>query len=161
MEQHPPSDTDIAGWFHTLGVASLDEWHVLLFLAQHQTTLLGAEYLARLLGYAPERVVAALDALEIHALVERSRVSQGARLYKCLVPLDSPRREAWAQLQALASDRAGRIRIYIQLRPGGSTATEKLQTAQRYLKHAQQRLQEAKRRAQQLEERKQRWLKAI
>jgi DNA-binding MarR family transcriptional regulator len=142
-------------------VATLDEWHVLLFLFRHQTTLLGAEYLARLLGYAPERVVAALDTLETHALVARSRVSHGARLYTCLVPLDSPRREAWAQLQALASDRAGRIRIYMQFRPGSRTARDRLHAAQRYLTHAQQRVQEAKRRTQQLEERKQRWLKAL
>jgi DNA-binding MarR family transcriptional regulator len=161
MEQHPPSDPEVQGWLHTLGVASLCQWHVLLFLFRHQTTLLGVEYLAHLLGYTTEAVVAALDVLEARELVARSRVSQGARLYKFLAPLASPSGEAFAQLQALTSDRVGRRRIYTQLRQGDHTAEETLQRAQLYLKNARQRIQEAKRRAQQLEERKQRWLKAI
>jgi DNA-binding MarR family transcriptional regulator len=160
MQQNPPLDSEVAGWLHTLGVESLCEWHVLIFLYRHQTTLLGAEYLARLLGYTTEPVVAALDVLESLELVERSRVSQGARLYKFLAPLASPGSEAFAQLQTLADDRAGRIRIYMQLRRGDSSPRATLQRAQRY-KNAQQRVQEAKRRAQQLEERKQRWLKAM
>jgi hypothetical protein len=161
MQQHPPPDTEVADWLHTLGVASLCQWHVLIFLFCHQTTLLGAEYLARLLGYTTEQVVAALDVLEAGGLVERSRVSQGARLYKFIVPLIAPRCKAFAQLQAFAGDRAGRIRIYMQLRPRGRRAEETLQTARRYLTHAQQRLQEAQRRVQHLAERKQRWLKAM
>jgi DNA-binding MarR family transcriptional regulator len=161
MEQHPPSDPEVQGWLYTLGVASLCQWHVLLFLCRHQTTLLGAEYLAHLLGYATEAVVAALDALEARGLVERSRVSQGARLYKLLAPLVSPGGEAFAQLQALASDSAGRRRIYTQLRQGDRTAGEMLQQAQRFIKNTQKRVQETKRRMQQLEERKPRWRKAM
>src|SRR5262245_2673615 len=52
MAQNPsPSDPEVAGWLHTLGVASLCQWDVLVFLYRHQTTLLGAADLARLLGY--------------------------------------------------------------------------------------------------------------
>ena len=82
MTPHLPSETAIADWITTLGVTSLCQWDVLVFLSRHQATLLGAESLARLLGYALEPLVAALDALEALALVERSRVSQGARLYR-------------------------------------------------------------------------------
>jgi DNA-binding MarR family transcriptional regulator len=160
MEQRPPPDPEVTGWLNALGVTSLCQWHVLLFLFRHQTTLLGAEYLARLLGYTTEPVVDALDALEGLQLVERSRVSQGARLYKFLMPLVSPGSEAFAQLRALAGDRAGRRRIYTQLRQGDGTLGETLQRAQCHLKNAKQRIQEARLRAQQLEERKPRWLKA-
>jgi hypothetical protein len=118
MTPHLPSETAIADWITTLGVTSLCQWDVLVFLSRHQATLLGAESLARLLGYALEPLVAALDALEALALVERSRVSQGARLYLCLVPCGAPCDAAFAQLQALASHRAGRIRLVTQLRRG-------------------------------------------
>ena len=116
MTPHLPSETAIADWIMTLGVTSLCQWDVLVFLSRHQATLLGAESLARLLGYALEPLVAALDALEALALVERSRVFQGAHLYHCLLPRGTPRGAAFAQLQALASHRTGRIRMVTQLR---------------------------------------------
>src|SRR5215831_18520195 len=106
MEQHVPPDPEITGWLTTLGVTSLCEWDVLVFLYRHQTTLLGAAYLARLLGYPSNAIVAALDVLEARELVARSRVSQGARLYQFRVPPDTLRGAALAQLQALAADRA-------------------------------------------------------
>jgi DNA-binding FadR family transcriptional regulator len=106
----PPGIT-VAGWLHTLGVASRCQWDVLLFLAHHQTTLLGAETLARLLGYGTAVLMEALDALEALDLVERSRVSHGARLYTCTAPCVAPSHEPLAQLQALASHRTGRVLI--------------------------------------------------
>ena len=78
MAPHLPPDTAVASWLHTLGLASRCQLDVLLFLSRHQTTLLDAETLARLLGYATEPVLDALDILEALDLVERSRVSQGA-----------------------------------------------------------------------------------
>jgi DNA-binding MarR family transcriptional regulator len=160
MTPNLPPDPEVAGWLHTLGITSLCQWDVLVFLARHQTTLLGAASLARLLGYATEPMVAALDHLEALALVERSRVSQGARLYQCTVPRLAPRREAFAQLQALAGDRTGRVRITHQLR-GARTPGETLQAAQRFLSDAQQRLRVVRRQAAEREERSQLWRKAI
>src|SRR5215471_3387175 len=110
MAPHLPYDPEVAGWLHTLGVVSLCQWDVLIFLYRHQATLLGAADLARLLGYPSDSIVVALDVLEVLALVARSRVSQGARLYQFSVPLDSPRGTAFARLQALAAHRAGRVR---------------------------------------------------
>ena len=105
-------------------------------------------------------IVVALDVLEALALVERSRVSQGARLYQFTVPLGSPRGEAFARLQALAAHRAGRVRVAQQLRRD-RTPGETLQAAQRFLADAQQRLQAIRRQAQHREERRHPWLKAI
>ena len=111
MASHLPPDAEVAGWLHTLGIVSLCQWDVLVFLSRHQTTLLGTASLAQLLGYATESIVAALESLESLALVTRSRVSQGARLYQCMIPHTSPRGEAFARLQALADHRAGRVLV--------------------------------------------------
>jgi hypothetical protein len=117
MAEESTPDAEVEGWLKALGVQSLCQWDVLIFLYRHQTTLVGAEYLACLLGYAAEPVVAALDALDSLGLVARSRVSQGARLYQFTAPsLPSPS-EAFDRLRTLARDRAGRLRLSKQLQP--------------------------------------------
>ena len=55
MSDEHPSDADIDGWLHTLGITSLCQWDVLLFLYRHQTSLVGADSIARFLGYAKAR----------------------------------------------------------------------------------------------------------
>jgi hypothetical protein len=122
--------------------------------------MLGAADLAHLLGYASNAIVVALDALDALGLVERSRVSQGARLYLCLVPHTSPRREAFVQLLALDAHRAGRILLIQQLRQN-HTPYELAQQAQRFLADTPQRLQACRREARERAERRQRWQKAI
>jgi hypothetical protein len=112
------------------------------------------------LGYPSNSIVVALDGLEVLALVARSRVSQGARLYQFSLPLGSPRGEAFARLQALADQRPGRIRVAQQLRLD-RTHGETLQAAKRFLADAQQRLQVVRQHAQQREERRKTWRKAI
>ena len=160
MDLSPPPDPEVAGWLRTLGVVSLCQWDVLVFLYRHQTTLLGAADLARLLGYASDSIIVALDMLESLELVTRSRVSQGARLYQFSLPLDSPRGAAFAQLQALSAHRAGRVRVAQQLRRDRAHG-ETLQAAKRFLADAQQRLHVIRRHAQQREERRKTWRKAI
>jgi DNA-binding MarR family transcriptional regulator len=155
-----PSDPEIAGWLRTLGIASLCQWDVLVFLYRHQTTLLGAAHLARLLGYPSDSIVVALDVLESLDLVERSRVSQGARLYQFSISLSSPHSEAFARLQTLTSHRAGRIRVAQQLRLD-RTHGETLQAAKNFLAEAQQNLRAARRRADELAERRKQWRRAI
>jgi MarR family len=156
----PPSDLEVVGWLHTLGVVSLCQWDVLVFLYRHQSTLLGAADLARLLGYPSDSIVVALDSLEALELVSRSRVSQGARLYQFSIPLGPPRGEAFAWLQALIAHRTGRVRVAQQLRRD-RTHGETLQAAKRFLAAAQQRLQVIQGQVQQLEERMKTWRKAI
>jgi DNA-binding MarR family transcriptional regulator len=161
MQQHLPPDTVVEGWLQTLGVVSLCQWHVLLFLSRHQTTLLGVEYLARLLGYATEPVVAALDVLESLDLVERSRLFQGVRLYKFTAPSAAERAEAFARLQALAGHRTGRLLIYRQLRPDDRTPEEIRQSARRYLEKARRGVRAARRYAREYEEKRKTWRQAI
>jgi hypothetical protein len=127
------SDAEIDGWIHTLGITLRCQWDVLVFLYRHQTSLVGAEFIARLLGYASDPVVAALDVLESLGFVQRSRVSQIVRLYQFTVPSDPQRADAWACLLALGSDRAGRVRLSKRLRGDDQTAQERLQEAQSFL----------------------------
>jgi len=127
-----------------LGVTSLCQWDVLIFLYRHQSSLLGADFIARLLGYANGPVVDALDTLEFLELVERSRVSQIVRLYQFTIPSDSPRRDAWTRLLTLASDRTGRVHLSKRLKGGDQTDRERLRARQRFLADAQQHVRAAR-----------------
>jgi len=100
-----PPDLQVEKWLETLGIESLCQWDVLVFLYRHPISLFGAEYLACLLGYASGPVVAALDALR---LVERSRVSQGVRLYRLTVPADPQRADAAKRFLPLPPGLRGR-----------------------------------------------------
>ena len=110
------SDADIDGWLHTLGIASLCQWDVLVFLYRHPTSLVGADVIARLLGYASDLVVAALDVLEFLGLVDTlPGVPDGAHL--SVHRADGPSAtDAWARLLALASHRVGRVRLTVRFR---------------------------------------------
>jgi DNA-binding MarR family transcriptional regulator len=141
MSDEHLSDAEIDSWLNTLGITSLCQWDVLVFLYHHQTSLLGADFIARLLGYASGLVIAALDVLEFLGLVERSRVSQIVRFYQFTVPSDPQRNDAWARLLAVASQRAGRVRLAKRLRGGDQADQERLQAAQRFLAEAQQAVQ--------------------
>jgi hypothetical protein len=92
----------VEGWLKTIGIESLCQWDVLVFLYRHQSTLVRAEHIARLMGDATAEVVAALDSLESAELVQPSRVSQGVRLYQLTAPADPTRRVAFWQLMNLA-----------------------------------------------------------
>jgi len=80
------SDAEIDSWFKTLGITTKCQWDVLIFLYRHQTSLVGADFIARLLGYANGASVAALEVLEGLGLVVRSRLSQIVRLYQFTPP---------------------------------------------------------------------------
>ena len=131
MERDNPPDLQVEGWLKTLGIESLCQWDVLVFLYRHPISLFGAEYLACLLGYASGPVAAALDVLEALRLVERSRVSQGLQLFRLTVPADPQRGDASERLFALANSRAGRVVLSRKLRAGDRTPREGLQAAQR------------------------------
>src|SRR5713226_4063827 len=82
MAQDNQPDLQVEGWLKTLGIESLCQWDVLVFLYRHQSSLVSAEHFARLLGYAAGDVSAALASLKSSGLVGCSRVSQGVRLYQ-------------------------------------------------------------------------------
>jgi hypothetical protein len=138
MQHAHLSDDDLERLLQTLGITSLCQWDVLVFLYHHQTSLLGANLIAHLLGYASDPVVAALDVLAFLGLVERSRVSQVARLYQFTVPSDPQRRDAWIALLPMASHRAGRVRLAEHLRVGDQTAQAEREEARQLLTAAQQ-----------------------
>jgi hypothetical protein len=67
-------------------------------------------------------------------------VSQGVRLYQFTTPSDPQGRDACAQLLALASQRAGRVRLTKYLRGGAYTAQAELPATRHILDAAQRRV---------------------
>ena len=124
LDRENPPDLQVEGWLKTLGIESLCQWDVLVFLYRHPLSLFGADYLACLLGYASGPVVAALDVLEALRLVERSRVSRGVRLYRLTVPADLQHADASERLFALDNSRVGRIALSKCLRAMRAAVTK-------------------------------------
>ena len=116
MAEENQPDLQVNGWLKTLGIETLCQWDVLVFLYRHQSSLVSAESIARFLGYATAEVVAALDSLESSGLVERSRVSQGVRLYQVTAPADPARRDALERLMTLADSHTVRMLLPRRLR---------------------------------------------
>ena len=116
MAQDNEPDAQVEGWLETLGIESLCQWDVLVFQYRHQPSLVSAEHIARFLGYATADVVAALDSLESSGVVERSRVSQGVRLYQVTAPADAARRDAFERLVTLADSHTVRRLLSRRLR---------------------------------------------
>ena len=79
MAKDNQPDLPVEGWLKTLGIESLFQWDVLVFLYRHQPSLASTGDIAGLLGYATGPVSAVLDSLRSSGLVECSRVSQGVR----------------------------------------------------------------------------------
>jgi hypothetical protein len=118
MAQDNQPDLQVEHWLKTLGIESLCQWDVLVFLYRHQPSIVNAEHIARFLGYATAEVVAALNSVESSGLVERSRVSQGVRLYQVTGPADPTRRDALERLMTLADSHTVRLLLARRL-PGG------------------------------------------
>ncbi|HUG92715.1 MAG TPA: helix-turn-helix domain-containing protein [Planctomycetaceae bacterium] len=119
MQQEHATDFPVERWLETLGVDSLCQWDVLVFLYRRRASLVSDEHIARLLGYATGKVVAALDHLESLDLVERSRVSQAVRLYQFTMPDGEPpgsRGNGLHRLLSLADSRSGRMLLARKLR---------------------------------------------
>jgi hypothetical protein len=118
MAQDNQPDLQVEGWLKTLGIESLCQWDVLVFLDRHPSILASNEHIARFLGYATTaEVVAALDSLESSGLVERSRFSQGVRLFQLTGPADPTHRDALERLMTLADSRTVRLLLARRL-PG-------------------------------------------
>jgi hypothetical protein len=116
MAQDNQPDLQVEGWLKILGIESLCQWDVLVFVFRHQSSLVGAEHIARLLGDTTAEVVAALDSLESSGLVQPSRVSQGVRLYQLTEPADPTRRDALGRLMTLADSHTVRLLLGRRLR---------------------------------------------
>jgi DNA-binding MarR family transcriptional regulator len=99
-----------------LGISLVSEWDVLTFVHRHGTSLGNAAQIARFIGYDSSATAAALRTLDARGLIERSRVSQGIRLYQISTSLDSSRRSCLLKLVNVAQDRAGRLLVIKNLR---------------------------------------------
>jgi hypothetical protein len=116
MAEDNQPDLQVEGWLKTLGIESLCQWDVLVFLYRHQPSLVSAEHIAHLLGNATAEVVAALDSLESSGLVQPSRVSQRVRFYQLTAPADPTRRDALGRLMTLADSHTVRLLLGRRLR---------------------------------------------
>lgn len=117
MEKDKLLDIPVQEYLNILGISSLVDWDVLIFLCRHQFSLASAEQIARLLGYPSSVVGDALDKLESLNLVQRSRSSQGVRLYRFLFSeVHIAPESCFRQLMSLAENRTGRLLLVKNLR---------------------------------------------
>jgi hypothetical protein len=124
MHEGNQLDGKVEDWLKGLGVESLPQWDVLVFLRRHLASLASAEHIARLLGYETGIVVDALDNLESLSLVDRSRVDQGVRLYQFAAPGDPGRGDTLGRLMTIADSRAGRLLLTRKLRRGAPSTPD-------------------------------------
>ena len=108
-------DDTILKHLQTLGMLLMSEWDTLAFLYTHSPSLGNATEIARLVGYDKVMIGAALQRLEVLALIERSRISQGIRLYRYAAP-DPARHESVAHLMTVTQDRSGRLLLLKHLK---------------------------------------------
>ena len=94
---------------HAVGVELTSEWDTLVFLYHHSASLGSAAHIARFIGYDKTETGAALRKLEALRLIERSRVSQGVRIFRFSAPSESGRHSNLLALMAMGQDRAGRL----------------------------------------------------
>jgi DNA-binding MarR family transcriptional regulator len=122
VEKNVLSDALVQECLESLGLSLLGDWDVLVFLYRHQASLASAEQIARLLGHSSKAVGSALDRLESQKLVQRSRSSQGVRLYQFMLPKGQGTLEScFGQLIDLADSRSGRLVLMKHLRQSVAT----------------------------------------
>jgi DNA-binding MarR family transcriptional regulator len=119
MAEDNQADLQVEVRLRTLGIESLCQWDVLVFLYRHQSSLVNAEHIALFVGHATAEVVAALDSVESSGLVERSRVSQGVRWYQLTAPADPTHRDALERLMTLVDSHTVRLLLARRL-PGSN-----------------------------------------
>ena len=110
MDPRKSTDSCIQDCLKSLGIDSLAEWDVLVFVYRHRANLASADQISRLLGYPSKAVGASLDRLEAKSLIQRSRYSQGVRFYE-FAHFGAPgaAESCLGQLMSLAENRAGRL----------------------------------------------------
>lgn len=116
-EKTPAPGVPLLECLKTLGISSLCEWDVLVFVSRRGASLVGADHISRLLGWPSESVGTALNKLESQKLIRCSRSFRGLRLYESAasVPDLLPER-CFRQLIHLAGNRRGRLLLIDALR---------------------------------------------
>jgi DNA-binding MarR family transcriptional regulator len=117
-------ELSIQSCLESLSISLLSEWDVLAFVYRHGASLTTADEVAGLIGYEGMVVDDALDRLERERLIERSRPSQGVRIYRIITPTDAGRRRCLQRLVSLSESRAGRLLLAKRLEPVRSEAAK-------------------------------------
>ena len=103
-----------------LGIQTLAEWDVLMFLTRHRFSLFRADTIPSLAGYSSDLSSAALNSLERLGLVKRLHASVHEDIYKPTSPDESVRERALDHLMDLAEDRT--VRLALISRPAKPTS---------------------------------------
>jgi DNA-binding IclR family transcriptional regulator len=110
------TDANVTEWLQALGVTHLSEWDVLSFFHRHPVSLVPPTEIARLTGHDKSETGAVLHKLETLGLIQRSRASQGLRLYEVAKFPESSRSSSLRELMNLAQSRAGRLLLVKHLK---------------------------------------------
>jgi len=116
LEDDLSPDALVKEFFNDLGLSSLAEWDVLVFLYRHQSSLASAEHIARLLGHPSKEVDVALERLESKNLVKRSRAVRGVHFYQLCSETAITPGNCFRKLNRFADHRLGRLHLikYLQ-----------------------------------------------
>lgn len=98
-------------WLTMLGVKTLAEWDVLIFLNRHPFSLFRADTAPSLAGYSSGLSSAALSSLERLGLVKRFRANLNEDVYTPMRPDEPARRLALIYLMNLAEDSTVRLAL--------------------------------------------------
>jgi DNA-binding MarR family transcriptional regulator len=129
IEDEKPMELSVQNCLDGVGISLLSEWDVLIFVYRHGASLIGADQIARLIGY-PSRIVSdVLDRLEHQKIIERSRPSHGVRFYRILALIDSEHWLCLRQLISLSESRAGRLQLAERLKSSLSDSRRKEQAS--------------------------------
>ncbi|MGI8989028.1 MAG: ATPase domain-containing protein [Bryobacteraceae bacterium] len=102
VEPEKSLDLQLQECLESLGIRSLGDWDVLVFLYHHHACLASVEQIARLVSYPNKVAGEALGTLESLGLVKRSRDSQGLRLYQFV---RDPPQSCFSKLMSVAENR--------------------------------------------------------
>jgi DNA-binding transcriptional ArsR family regulator len=116
MASETSPDAQVVERLKALGVELMAEWDTLVFLHRHTASLGTAAEIARLTGYEKTEIGAALQKLEGLGLIQRTRASQGTRIYQCTEPSEPGRGTFLVELMGMAQSRSGRLLLLKHLK---------------------------------------------
>lgn len=127
----PLSGADIAlaaidRWLAVLGIRTLAEWDILVFLDRHGFSLLDSKQIVQRAGHNAAEVGAALRRLQELGLIRRLRFSEARDMFRRLVPIEQNREHAFTHLMSLADNRA--VRLALRKRLGQRSAAPQRHT---------------------------------
>ena len=108
-----------------LGISSIYEWDVLLFLHRHGATITHNGELAQFVGYESRAVSDALDKLRDRGLVASSRPNSRCELYQVSVNTRAEYNTSFQQLIRVAASREGRLILARQLKVVADSQVER------------------------------------